>query len=232
MKRILMLSAVTIITLALPFTAYPQAKTKIYNTPPKSTSTQTVTTEDGRKALLKSDGTWQYGNNDTVVKNTLIIQNSILKLETGVVFRSGDVKPISRTIFYLLDSSLAQILLDAGYQGYKKYVIKNELDLYEAYLFDHKIKNYFTDSMWKSDKERYDKTWLLIKPHIVQSVTTDFSGNATFNKMSPGKYYLLGCSHISKNSFIWATEINLIPGDNSLTLDQDNASFTSVMPEP
>lgn len=60
-----------------------------------TTVEQVATTKDGRKVILKSDGTWRYVDHPTGEKSA----TANLSFDTGVVFKSGDVKPIARATF-------------------------------------------------------------------------------------------------------------------------------------
>src|SRR5437899_5978511 len=80
-------------------------------TPPKPVTTQTATTEDGKSVVLSSDSTWKYASETREAETSSPDAstrpkgraNSVLSFETGLVFKSGDVKPVARATFYLLD---------------------------------------------------------------------------------------------------------------------------------
>ncbi len=180
--------------------------------------TQTVTTEDGRKVILKSDGTWEYANKNLFEKKG----ESTLSLDTGIIFRSGDIKPVARTEFYLLDKGLVDALLEKGYSYNNKKVTDPYL-IYIQFLSSAEYYNSTDDS-----RERFDLIWSILRPHVIQSVTTNFDGKAIFKEIPPGQYYLMGLTKIGQNSIIWNVEVNLSPGDNSFTLDQNNAAYITT----
>lgn len=232
MNRILLLATVTMIALALPIPANTQEKTKKAQTSSKTDSTtktgsphipittQTAITENGRKALLKSDGTWQYGNNDVAVPQPTIIEKSTLSFDTGIVFRSGNTKPLARTTFYLLNNSLAKILLNDRLKTHEGKICETSRCVYAHFVFSNNLLG-SNDSA----TEIYNMIATSIKPHLVDTVITDFGGKATFKAVPPGKYYIVGYSTISKNDLVWDSEVNLSPGNNSFTLDQNNTSI-------
>lgn len=177
-------------------------------------TTQTATTDDGRKVMLKNNGTWQYAQEGSV--NTKL--ESTLAFDTGIVFKSGDVKPVARTDFHLLNKSLAQILLDGKFADYSGIPFEKE-NIHHAFV-----------SSYSSYPQRFYNALDLIKPHMVQSVNTDFSGKAVFKAIPAGKYFLMGYCNMSNIYMVWDVEINLTPGNNSLTLDQNNlaANYTKL----
>jgi hypothetical protein len=59
---------------------------------------QTIaTTTDGRKVILNSDGAWKYADNAA--------SSVTLKIEAGIVYKTGGPQPVARTTFYLLDGN-------------------------------------------------------------------------------------------------------------------------------
>ncbi|MDQ3219604.1 MAG: hypothetical protein M3Q26_02505 [Acidobacteriota bacterium] len=62
-----------------------------------------------------------------------------------------------------------------------------------------------------------------MKPHIVQSVTTDFSGKAKFAAVAAGTYYLMGFGSTPRGFVIWNLKVALKAGETPIILDQNNA---------
>lgn len=227
MKHNLLLTAIAIISSILPITANAQdnskkTKTSKTDSPQILITTQNATTEDGRKALLKSDGTWQYMNNEVVLPKPSVIEKSSLKFETGLVLRSGDVKPISRKTFFLLDKSFASIMIDEDHTeliANKK--LTSDEDVYALFLmtFGESVES----GGYGRAQNAFNSVMSAIKPHVIQTVTTDFSGKATLDKLPAGTYWLMGFTTINKDCIIWDIKANLSPGENSLILDQHNS---------
>jgi hypothetical protein len=186
--------------------------------PSQSVTTQTATTKDGRTVILKSDGTWVYADDEapavesTPRKSGGTRPNSVLSFETGLVFKSGDVKPLARSTFYLLDDNLENILRNAGFQPESDLSLLNSLGM--AY-YGRELEKYRTT---------YDKAMEAMKPHIVATVTTDFNGKAQFSAVPEGTYYLMGIGQLYKQVVLWNLKVDLNSGQNSVTLDQNNAA--------
>ena len=189
----------------------------------QTASTQTAVTKDGRTVSLKSDGTWEYANeqpNSNVAATTPIKQSGVLSLEVGLVFKSGDVKPVARTTFYLLVDDLAKILKEAGIKTANHDGTPKESpdeDLVEVFALATKYKSL------PAYQSFYPAALAALKPHVVQSVTTDFSGKAIFESLPTGTYYLMGVTQTPKGYAIWNLRVDIKSGQSSIVLDQNNA---------
>lgn len=205
--------AVVTILLGISLTTTAQAKTK---QPTQEVTTQTATTDDGRKAILKSNGTWEYKKEDSLSTKA----KSTLSFDTGIVFRTGDIKPVARTKFYLLDKDLVSILSGFSHRHPQTGITEVVTSLMGIYI------SYCSSENSNEWPDRNMRVWERLTPHVVQKVTTDFSGKATFKQIPPGKYYLIGCTSMMRSTIVWNLEVDLSSGNNDLTLDQNNASYT------
>jgi hypothetical protein len=135
---------------------------------------------------------------------------STLTIEAGLVYQSGDTKPVTRTTFYLLDEDLEVILKSAGLTGYSTSpaVIGVELDLLRV----------------SGKSAEYDRIMAAIAQHTVASETTDFGGKAKFTALKPGVRFLYGNYSVGRNRAVWHMKLEIKPGtDTALVLDNDNA---------
>ncbi len=145
----------------------------------------------------------------------------VLSFETGLVFRSGDVKPIARTTFYLLDNNLSKILIDAGLQTPKGHesgtndINKDLINSFAGSIVFNLLPEY---------KDFHLAAMTALKPHTIQTVTTGFDGKATFQPTATGTYYLMGVSETPNGYVIWNLKVEIKPGKNSVILDQNNAA--------
>lgn len=178
---------------------------------PQQVTTQSATTDDGRAVILKSDGTWTYDPNPKPKPTPapVVQQDSTLSFETGLVLRSGDVKPVARGTFNLLDTSLDKILSDSGFSG--------DLSAFTLNSIQSRI-----DRLRGATVTSFDREMDAIKPHVVSSTTTDFSGKGQFPAVKPGIYYVMYLGEVGPNSILWNVKVDLKPGQNSVTLDNNN----------
>src|SRR5262245_60248789 len=82
-----------------------------------------------------------------------------LSIEAGLIFESGDVKPVARTTFYLMDADLREVLMPFGETPGS---LRSKLDFLRA----------FSDS--PNAKAEYEKLKATVDQHVVTTVTTGF----------------------------------------------------------
>lgn len=138
-------------------------------------------------------------------------KEGVVSIEAGLVFQSGDIKPVARTMFYLLDESAVKLMRQSGVKSSDGG--KSDIAIAGAYGISSKFNN----------NPNASRANALIKKHSIQSVTTDFGGKAKFPPVPQGSYYLFGISSTPKGFSIWDVKINLNATETSVTLDQNNA---------
>jgi hypothetical protein len=226
--------AITLLTLLLVSTTLSQTRRTAAQKAPAKVSVQTATTKDGRTVLLRSDGTWEYTDDPVaptissnspapVLSASATPQSGTLSLEAALVFRSGDVKPMARTVFYLLDDDLAKILRSAGLRTSQRYGTMEDTDQNLLFSFGSASKY----PSLEGQTQFYSTAMEALKPHIKQSITTDFSGKATFQNVQSGNYFLMGFGVTPRGFVLWNLAVEIKPGTTSITLDQNNAAFAN-----
>jgi hypothetical protein len=134
-----------------------------------------------------------------------------LSIEAGLVFESGDVKPVARTQFYLLDEDLRVILKPFGETPG---TLGSQLDFLSA----------FSDS--ENAKANYAKLKAAIEPHIVATATTGFDGKAKLADLSPGTRFVYGETQVGRTRVAWNLRVEIKPGtDTAVILDNSNRSY-------
>lgn len=142
-------------------------------------------------------------------KKTAVVQKGILSIEAGIVFTGGNVQPVARREFYLLDEDVAVILKD--FWGDSVSI--------ESITMDLNFPAFQTNGV--------QKTLQAVKPHIVASSTTDFQGKAKFPAVKIGKYYLFGFTKAGKSAIVWNLKSVIKAGANEIILDNNNAARVS-----
>jgi hypothetical protein len=141
---------------------------------------------------------------------------STLSLEVGLIYNNGDVKPVARTKFYLLDEDFAVTLKPFDETPG---TVGSQLDLSRAISTSESID----EEHRAKAKAKYDQIIATIAAHTIATVTTDFSGKAKFESLTPGTRFLYGEFHIGKQRIAWNAQVELKPGaDTALTLDNNN----------
>lgn len=147
-----------------------------------------------------------------------------LSFQAGIVYRQGGPQPVARVEFHLLDDDLEKILEGAGLTGS---YIKQNLGLVSKYAMARIYRETFVLLTAETEPENKDfltKAQLALQPHIKATVTTDFSGNAQFQPVPAGTYYVLGITETRGGFAIWNLKVEIKSGQNQITLDQNNAA--------
>lgn len=136
---------------------------------------------------------------------------STLSIEAGLIYNNGDVKPVARTTFLLLDDDLLTILKPFGETPG---TLGSKLDFLKT----------FSDS--PKTKADYDQLKAAIQSHVIATATTDFSGRAKFESLTPGTRFVYGEFHVGSDRVAWNVRVELEAGKNTaLTLDNNNQSY-------
>ena len=149
----------------------------------------------------------------TTTKKTSVGAKGSLSVEAGLIYKSGDVKPVARVEFYLLDDDLENILKEAGVKD----STLSGIPRVKNFAFLHSLnRSYGVDRKIEGEDA--------IKQHIVAQMTTDFSGKGEFQNVKTGKYYLMGIGGTGKQVVLWNLPIDIKSGSQSITLDNKNAA--------
>lgn len=143
-----------------------------------------------------------------------------LDLEAGLIFNSGDVKPVGRATFYLIKADGKTVLLTQDHfnlytQDTARFGLPKSFDkwsLYEAVLYmDGRIAPTFAAAAKKD-----------LEAAAVSQSTTGFDGKATFSDVPAGDYFVFGYYSFGKQTTYWNVPVTIKPGSNKLVLDNDN----------
>ncbi len=225
MTKLWTLLVFTLCVCCLPSYVIAQRKPVAKPTPQKEASVAEIeaTTVDGKKVVLLSNGTWKYDNSPSKVETKAAVPkvDATLSLETGIIYRSGEVMPVARTTFYLLDEDVLSIAKKAGLQPSEisSRVYKDDID--KALISD--IGGSLAGKYQSLYADFAQKFLAALEPHIIQKFTTDFSGKATVNNLERKSYYLFGVGATRKSNALWNLPIDLSK-ETSIVLDQNNAT--------
>lgn len=216
-----------------------QTKTRSTQRSPQKMTYETATTKSGRSVILKSDGTWAYADDSasdtTGPENLESVASSktgttrgfsSLRIETGVVMQSGDVVPLARTAFLLMDNDLATVLQRGGFRPSPNV---SGMASFGYGLASGNILSTFVLS-WRyetlgADKQTFPNAITLIRPHVRANTDTDFKGKAEIRGVAPGIYYVTGWYWLNGRGIVWSLKTQLKPGVNTVIIDQNNAAL-------
>lgn len=151
---------------------------------------------------------------------------STLSIEAGLVYKSGDAKPVPRSEFHLLDDDAETILNNARLERKGKLKKLEGLSLLDSYATAKLCVHRLTRCpLLKESWDFAQAAAEALKPHIVKSVTTGFDGKASFEPVKTGTYYVMGI-YLQDAAFVsWNVRVELKSGQQQLILDQNNSSF-------
>jgi hypothetical protein len=211
-----MLIVLSLCFLALPATAQRRPAAQ----PKKEVVEIEATTKDGKSVILKSDGTWRYGAPAERAPEPVAPKKATLSIETGIIYRTGEVVPVARTTFYLLDDDVLTIAKNGGIQPRPDTarIFKN---IDDALLSDI---GYSLAGQHQYLYADFAASFLkVLEPHIITKFTTDFSGKATVPDLEPKQYYLFGAGATRRSNALWNMRIDLAK-ETHFVLDQNNAA--------
>jgi hypothetical protein len=168
----------------------------------------------------------QGASPDSAAASALSKTQSTLSIEAGLVYKSGDVKPVPRSEFYLLDDDAEKILKEAKIE--KKGKLRNwkEVSLLNAYAAAKLCVRRLTRCpVLKESWDLAHDADNALKAHIIKSATTGFDGKASFEAVPAGTYYVMGV-YLRDESFVsWNVKVELKSEAQQMILDQNNSSM-------
>jgi hypothetical protein len=183
-------------------------------------------------------------DSNAVISKTLESKNGkgIVSIEAAVVSESGDVKPVARTNFFLLDTSFENILKESNFKSnlpkeLVDHMSKSGQEIGEKTSLVSMFAIIFGQSKYKDGdnqqqralRDGYVKAISQViktaESHSTYVGKTDFQGKAQILDVEPGRYYLFGFPTTGeKTPPIWNIGIEVSSGQNSIVLDQDNST--------
>ncbi len=156
-------------------------------------------------------------------------KTSTVQVEAAVIFQNGDIVPVARTNFYLIDTDLnkvlntpemRQIALDDAINKYK------DLPAGREFAVSHMNREQLAgllERMQNSYYENYSRqaTEAVSKTFKFQTVS-DFQGKAELKDVSAGKYFLLAMFKIRGKFFAWQVPVVASGETVKIILDSNN----------
>lgn len=146
-----------------------------------------------------------------------------LNLEAQIVYSMGGPQPVARQTFYLLDADLKEIprLKSKDVKAEDKTAIQSMAALI-ALLY---VAESGKDLQKKTAAEAFYNSKPFWESNIVQIAETDFKGEAAFENLQPGDYWVVGIVETRSGLAFWNYKVTVKPGENKVLLDQNNALY-------
>jgi hypothetical protein len=135
-----------------------------------------------------------------------------IPIKVAIIYSMGGVQAVAREDFYLLNKDAVQIWKDAKLlEG-----MKDENDFMMRILLDDLV----------ATKDKPSKFIETLKPHTVKMTTTDFEGNAVFENVPQGEYYIYSRTKTRGGHAIWNYKVLTNPENKTVILDSKNAIYS------
>ncbi len=141
----------------------------------------------------------------SVPPETIAPDKGTVNIEAKIATKSGDIQPVQKEKFYLLDKDLQSILSDANIDDETGQGLNTAFGLSVVY----------PDKYRETNKKALDA----INKHVKYDVLTDATGKAQMKDVKPDSYYLFGITKTRNGYAIWSSPVAIQPGDNKLVLD-------------
>lgn len=147
-------------------------------------------------------------------------QKAALSIEAALVYRSGDVKPVARVDFVILDASLGEILNNA------RLVLPQDMSLLTSDKPTQLVITFGKAVLNAPGHEKFlTEAISALKPHVIGSGTTGFDGKLELKDLPAKPCYIVAAANAGRSWLIWNLKTELKPGQNKILLDQNNAAF-------
>jgi hypothetical protein len=143
----------------------------------------------------------------TLSTPTALLGNATLSIASGFPKEPGVPNPIAGHPYVLLRDSYADIVRKAGV------TVPAGTSPYK-----------YVGTACASRTPECQKVMDAIKANAASAVRADANGSATFPGVPPGTYYLMISTRHKNQGLVWGQAVQLKAGQNSVTLDESNAT--------
>jgi hypothetical protein len=132
-----------------------------------------------------------------------------IPIKAAIIYTLGGAQGVAREDFYLLKKDAVQIWKKTG-------VLKDEKDFGISFSVDR-------INVMSKEPSKFEEA---LKPYIVQTVTTDFEGNATFENVPEGEYFIYAVTETRGGRSVWNYKVSTTPENKLVFLDNKNAYYS------
>jgi hypothetical protein len=133
--------------------------------------------------------------------------NATLTVVSGLPTQAGAANPLAGRPLLLLRDSYANTVAKTGA------TVPAGVSVYK-----------FVGTACASRTPDCQKMMDAVKAASISAVRADAKGSGTMPGVPPGTYYLMISARFNNHGFVWGQAVQLKPGQNSITLDQSNAT--------
>lgn len=142
-----------------------------------------------------------------------------IPIKVAIIYNLGGAQAVAREDFYLLSKDAVQIWKENGLLNDEKRKI-GDITIDDSQLF--KIE--FLADRYNVSQKKPSKFAEAIKPYTVKTITTDFEGNATFEGVLAGTYYIYAITETRGGYAVWSYKVST-QENKPVLLDNKNAVY-------
>jgi hypothetical protein len=143
-----------------------------------------------------------------------------IPIKAAIIYNLGGAQAVAREDFYLLNRDFLQVWKESGLvndKTLKELGVKlSDEQLFRLAFIEDRLR------VLNKKPSKFDEA---IKPYIVKTVTTDFEGNAIFENVPEGDYYIYGVTETRSGYAVWSYKISTNESKTVL-LDNKNATYS------
>jgi hypothetical protein len=143
-----------------------------------------------------------------------------IPIKAAIIYNLGGAQAVAREDFYLLNRDFLQVWKESGLvndKTLKELGVKlSDEQLFRLTFIEDRLR------VLNKKPSKFDEA---IKPYIVKTVTTDFEGNAIFENVPEGDYYIYGVTETRSGYAVWSYKISTNESKTVL-LDNKNATYS------
>lgn len=173
-----------------------------------STSTETVSIPQSQPAPPSQTTT--VPSTTTAAPVAPPPDKGVVVINAKVSPRSGPAQPVRGAKFYLLDKDLEAVLSEARVEPIEGNSLSASLGL--AAVYPDRYGDFQRAAM------------RAISGHVKYSGTTNASGAANLNGVTPREYYLFAITRVGRGFALWDSSVSVIAGDNVVNLSPQSVT--------
>ena len=144
-----------------------------------------------------------------------------IPIKVAIIYNFGGAQPVAREYFYLLNKDANQLWKEAGLLNAEKLRVPS---MTKQPSDESVFRFYFSLDMLRVSEGNPSQFEDALKPFIVKTVNTDFEGNATFENVPEGVYYIYGVTETRSGYAVWNYKVST-EENKTVLLDNKNAVY-------
>jgi hypothetical protein len=144
-----------------------------------------------------------------------------IPIKVAIIYNFGGPQAVARERFYLLNKDANQLWKEAGLLDAEKLRVPA---MTKPASDESVFRFYFSLDMLRVSEGKPSQFEDAVKPFIFKTVHTDFEGNATFENVPEGVYYIYGLTETRSGYAVWSYKVST-QENKTVLLDNKNAIY-------